>query len=112
MGTPSQNRRRWKACERRVAEILGGKRVPVTGRSRGETPDIEHPLFSIEVKSQKRAVTALITEAFEQAEAATEYKVPLVVLNNTKSGIHARDYAVIKLEDFAELLRAAGFVKP
>ena len=43
----------WKACERRVAEILGGVRVPVTGRQRGVAPDIEHETLSIEVKSRK-----------------------------------------------------------
>jgi hypothetical protein len=42
--------RDWKACERKIAEILGGVRVPVTGRQRGATPDVEHPSLSIEVK--------------------------------------------------------------
>ncbi len=33
--------RNWKACERRIAELLGGKRVPVTSRQGGDTTDIE-----------------------------------------------------------------------
>ena len=43
----------WKACERKVAALLGGKRVPVSGRARGHSPDIEHERLSIEVKSRK-----------------------------------------------------------
>lgn len=43
----------WKACERRVAEVLGGVRVPITGRQRGATPDVEHAALSIEVKAVK-----------------------------------------------------------
>jgi hypothetical protein len=44
----------WKVCERRIAVELGGCRVPVSGRARGDNPDIEHPTLSIEVKSRKR----------------------------------------------------------
>ncbi len=33
---------RWKATERRVATVLGGKRVPVSGRGRGDAPDVGH----------------------------------------------------------------------
>jgi hypothetical protein len=29
----------WKACERHIAELLGGKRVPVSGRARGDAPN-------------------------------------------------------------------------
>ena len=43
----------WKACERRIADLLGGQRIPITGRQRGETPDIEHEALSIEVKLKK-----------------------------------------------------------
>ena len=43
----------WKASERRIAEKLGGKRVPVTGRERGSAPDVEHKLYAIEHKYGK-----------------------------------------------------------
>jgi hypothetical protein len=32
----------WKRAERRIAEQLGGRRVPESGRQRGDAPDIEH----------------------------------------------------------------------
>jgi hypothetical protein len=38
----------WKAAERRIATLLGGKRVPVNGR--GDEPDVAHPWLAIEVK--------------------------------------------------------------
>jgi hypothetical protein len=44
----------WKTAERRIAKELGGTRVPVTGRGRGDVPDIEHPALSVEVKSRRR----------------------------------------------------------
>ncbi len=71
----------WKACERRVAELLGGERVPVSGRGRGHSPDIRHERLSIEVKNRKR-LPAWIENAMKQAEAcAQEGQLPLVVLH-------------------------------
>lgn len=46
----------WKAVERQIAEYIGGKRIPVTGRHTQETPDIQHHYWAPEVKhsSHKR----------------------------------------------------------
>jgi len=52
----------WKRTERNVAALLGGRRVPVTGRQRGDTPDVAHPLLSLEVK-HRREVPAWLTGA-------------------------------------------------
>ncbi len=43
----------WKRFERRVAAIVDGERVPVSGRQRGYAPDIEHNWLSIECKYRK-----------------------------------------------------------
>ena len=65
------SRGRWKQVERDVAADFGGKRVPVTGRQRGDAPDIEHPDFSIEVKAGRNALSASkIREAQDQARAS------------------------------------------
>ena len=61
----------WKACERRVAELLGGRRVPVSGRQRGDTPDVLHEWLSIEVKFRRR-LPAWIEVAMKQAEASAK----------------------------------------
>lgn len=42
----------WKAYERRVAEDLGGKRIPVTGIDR-DGADVITPMFHIQVKLRK-----------------------------------------------------------
>ena len=94
--------KRWKAVERNIARLLGGVRVPVSGRQRGDQPDIEHPQFSVEVKS-RNTIPQWLCEAVEQATAsATEDRVPLVVLHQ-----NGRRYAdalvVVRLADFQRL---------
>ncbi len=71
----------WKACERKVAALLGGKCGPVSSQARGHSPDIEHQRLSIEVKSRKQ-LPAWIEDAMKEAEAyAQGRQLPLVVLH-------------------------------
>jgi hypothetical protein len=71
----------WKRSERRIAEILGGRRVPVSGRQRGDAPDIRHPTLAVEVKA-RRTLLAWIEDALQQAEAsARDGQVPVAVLH-------------------------------
>ncbi len=95
----------WKACERRIAELLGGQRIPVTGRQRGETPDIEHEALSIEVKSRK-SLPAWLLDALNQAQAASkeDKKIPVVVLHQDHAP-YAHSLVVLKLKDFADHLK-------
>ena len=46
-------RNTWKAAERRVAEDLGGRRIPVTGIDR-DGADVVTPMFHVQVKLRKR----------------------------------------------------------
>ena len=94
----------WKACERRIAELLGGQRIPITGRQRGETPDIEHATLSIEVKSRK-SLPAWHLKALNQAQAASKdgKKMPVVVLHQDHA-LYAHSLVVLKLKDFADHL--------
>jgi hypothetical protein len=94
----------WKACERRIAELLGGKRVPVSGRTRGDCPDVEHPTLSIECKSRKK-LPAWIEDAMRQAEAsAKDGQLPVAVLH--QDGRRYTDCLVIlRLEDMANYLK-------
>lgn len=93
----------WKATERRVAEILGGERVPVSGRVRGSAPDIEHPLLSLEVKSRK-SVPAWLTEALEQATASSRDGRPPVAVVHEAGKPYRDALAVMRLEDLAALI--------
>lgn len=78
----------WKELERQWATALGGRRVPVTGRSRGDVPDIEHPLWAIELKTGKALVSSRIKTALDQAAAAAAGtdKTPLVCIEETRKG--------------------------
>jgi hypothetical protein len=94
----------WKTCERRIAELLGGQRIPITGRQRGETPDIEHEALSIEVKSRK-SLPVWLLKALNQAQAASNdgKKIPVVVLHQDHAP-YAHSLVVLKLKDFADHL--------
>lgn len=75
----------WKEAERRIARLLGGQRVPITGRARGSSPDIDHDKYSIEVK-HRESYPDWLMEAFEQADMARKVsgdneKISLVILH-------------------------------
>ena len=94
----------WKACERKVAALLGGTRIPVSGRSRGHSPDIHHERFSIEVKS-RRKLPAWLEDAMSQAEASAKNgQLPVAVLH--QDGRKYRDsFVVLRLRNFAGYLK-------
>jgi hypothetical protein len=103
----------WKQAERRIAAILGGERVPVSGRGRGCAPDIEHPALSVEVKTRAK-LPAWIEDAMRQAEAASEvdarhfdlpHRTPITVLHNDRKPY--RDALVlIRLSEFSDLVQS------
>ena len=91
----------WKVTERAVAKRLGGRRVPITGRQRGDVPDIDHPWLSVECKS-KKTIPAWLRDAMAQAVAAMrDGQLPLVVLHQAGRR-HDNDYMVLRLRDFVD----------
>ena len=84
--------------------MLGGTRIPVSGRGRGYTPDIEHERLSIEVKS-RRKLPAWLEDAMRQAEtSAKDGQLPVAVLH--QDGRKYRDsLVVLRLRDFAGYLK-------
>ena len=98
--------RDWKQAERRIAAILGGRRIPVSGRGRGDNPDIEHPALSVEVKA-RASFPAWLESALRQAElSATDGKTPAVVLHQDRRK-YPDALVVLRLSEFAELVRSA-----
>jgi hypothetical protein len=93
--------KRWKRTERRIAELLGGRRMPISGRQRGDTPDVLHDRLSIEVKSRRR-LPGWLEEAMKQAEAAAKNgQLPVAVLHQDSR--RYRDcLVVLRLKDFAK----------
>lgn len=67
----------WKAVERAIATRLGGRRVPVTGRQRGDVPDIDHPDLALEIKTRKQ-IPEWLEEAMQQAEACWADEASLI----------------------------------
>jgi len=94
----------WKQAERRIADILGGRRILVSGRAHGDRPDIEHDALSVEVKSRK-SLPAWIEDAMQQAKAASKNgELPVAVLH--EDGKRYTDaLVVIRLEDFADYVK-------
>lgn len=93
----------WKAVERAVAEILGGERVPVTGRARGSAPDIAHESLAIEVKHRK-AMPAWLLDAMAQAVASKRApeQLPIVVLH-PKGARYVDSLVIVRLGDLAAI---------
>ncbi len=95
--------RDWKQVERRIAAILGGRRIPVSGRGQGDNPDLEHPRLSVEVKAHA-SFPVWLESALKQAElSATDGKTPIAVLHPDRAR-YADALVVCRLSDFAELV--------
>ena len=91
----------WKRCERAIAARLCGRRVPVTGRQRGDVPDVQHDAFAVEVK-HRRHLPGWLREAVAQALAAQrDGQLPLVVLHEAGTR-HADDLVCLRLGDFED----------
>lgn len=91
----------WKNTERQIASRLGGVRVPVTGRGRGDAPDIQHPAYAVECKHRK-TIPNWLHDAFAQAKASVrDEQLPIVVLHESGKR-HDDDYVVVRLADFRD----------
>ena len=89
--------RGWKKNERRIAAVLGGERVPVSGR--GDGPDVAHAWLSIECK-HRASIPAWLKDALQQArKAARDGQLPVAVLH--EAGKHDSIVAM-KLSDFRD----------
>ena len=100
-------RRSWKRTESQVASRIGGERVPVTGRARGDAPDIAHDIWSPEVKHWTR-MPVRVVDAMSQAKAAARNgQIPIVVLHQAGKR-HDDDLVVVRLADFVDLYGEVG----
>jgi hypothetical protein len=100
---------RWKATERRIAALLGGRRVPVSGRGRGDAPDIAHPWLALEIKD-RATLPAWLLDALDQAErSATPTQLPAAVLHRAGDR-HDHALVVLRLKDFAAWFGGDGIL--
>ena len=92
----------WKNWERKVAKYIGGERVPITGRARGDVPDIKHNWLSPEVKYTASGMPQKWYQAREQSEAsARDNQLPVQIY--TEKGMTVGDaFIVMRLSDFRD----------
>jgi hypothetical protein len=99
--------RRWKRNEREIASRLGGERVPITGRQRGDVPDVQHKWLSIECKS-RQSIPSWLKIAIEQAVmAAKGSQLPIAILHEVGQR-HGEDLVVMHLSDFEDFFGVTG----
>lgn len=96
--------KRWKAWEREVAKVLGGKRIPTSGSAQfeGEKGDVLHPVFEIECKYRKKI---LVASWFREVDtrAKESKKIPLLAIR--ERGMMDGALVVIRLKDLQKLLQ-------
>lgn len=93
----------WKAWERKWGEWLGGVRVPITGRGRGSAPDVQHPLWAIEVKAGA-VMSPRLQLGMKQAIAAVRgSQTPLLCISQRLSNGRYEHYVMLRLQDWQDL---------
>ena len=92
----------WKVLERRVAEVLGGRRAPLSG-SRGSdtTGDVIHPDLYVEVKQRAAGWHVATLFAEVKAKARKEKKMPVLVIHQRRG---RSTLAIVELDTLAEAL--------
>ena len=100
------NRNTWKQGERRIAEMFGTIRTPLSGgNSRHTRSDTLHLDLFIEVKhSKKYPKEVLVTKTFK--EAKSEAKTPLLVFLKLNS---SEPLILCKLKDLKEISEKMTF---
>jgi hypothetical protein len=75
--------------------------VPVSGRARGDAPDVAHPWPSIECK-HRRKLPVWLEHVMRQAEAsARSGQLPAAVLHESQRR-HVNDLVVVRLGDWLD----------
>ena len=75
--------------------------MPITGRQRGDTPDVAHPWLSVEVKHRKSLPTWLL-DAMDQARAAAGSDQLAVSILHEAGRRHDDNLVLVRLGDFRE----------
>lgn len=94
----------WKAAERRISQLLGGKRLGPTGTPQ---PDVVSDFLVAEVKHKKR-MPQWLWDAVEQArEQRDVQRMPIVVLHQYGQR-YDHSLVVARLDDFVHYVKGAG----
>lgn len=86
------------------------RRVPVTGRTRGDAPDVDDPDFAVECK-HGRHVPKLLVAAMAQSQAAREHylkrdegdRIPMVVMH-PHGGRYEDSLVIFRIKDLPQII--------
>lgn len=92
MSLQSRNRERGKDAERTIAKLIGGRRVGILGKE-----DIDHPDYTVEVKSRKSFAGSKFLEQAEKHNADDKTAIAIVHVTGKR---HAEDIVMMRLKDF------------
>jgi len=99
----------WKAFERRVAVLLGTRRIPVTGERNGA--DAETPMFCFQFKKRARQFPRYVAEwlalVCEKAATRAPAKIGVVILQQPR-GADLDALVVVSLRDWIDLHGPSG----
>ena len=94
---------------------MGGTRVPVSGRQRGDQPDIAGATIagiplSIEHKYGRRILSARLHEALDQAEAARRSpgEMAVVTVEEVRDGKMNRHLVIVDAADWQRIAALAA----
>ena len=90
-----RNRERGKEAEKAIAKLLGGRRVGILGKE-----DIDHPDYTVEVKSRKTFAGSKFLEQAEQHNTGDKTAIAVVHVTGKR---HADDIVMIRLKDFLRM---------
>ena len=100
--------KRWKAIERWWAKVLGGIRIPVTGRHSAAVRDISHRYWAIEVKYSNTPPSRIL-KGLQQAKKAAETHsglIPVLCQSYHVKGKRDLNHMVtMELDDWLELAK-------
>jgi len=99
----------WKSFERRIADGLGGRRIPVSESLQREADqgDVAHPVFFIECKKRKDiSIPAWWKKTQDKAKALR--KIPLLCISSER---FRRPIVVMNFRDFKNLYRRSEWEK-
>ena len=98
----------WKRFERKVAEQLGGYRIPVSGVSSGFKGDVSHPLFFVECKWGKQ-IPKTILKWFSKADGQSKDSGKVVLVVMKPRGVH-EEFVLLRFKDFLDICRKGGII--
>lgn len=98
----------WKNCERKIADLLGGKRVGPTGTPQ---PDVVSKFLVAEVKHRASLPRWLFDAVAQAREQRDIQRMPIVVLHQ-KGQRYDHSLVVVRLDDFVQHVRGVGDESP